>query len=95
MLAADLAPLALELAQWGVSDPADLRWLDPPPAPAYAQARDLLRRLGALDGGKITAWRQHGLARHASAPCPWSCAPRPWLARSPASLRRCWENAIS
>ncbi len=56
MLAADLAPLALELAQWGVSDPADLRWLDPPPAPAYAQARDLLHRLGALDGGgKITA----------------------------------------
>jgi ATP-dependent helicase HrpB len=56
MLAADLAPLALELAQWGVSDPADLRWLDPPPAPAYAQARDLLRRLGALDADdRITA----------------------------------------
>jgi ATP-dependent helicase HrpB len=56
MLAADLAPLALELAQWGVSDPADLRWLDPPPTPAYAQARDLLRRLGALDGdGRLTA----------------------------------------
>ena len=56
MLAADLAPLALELAQWGVSDPTDLHWLDPPPAPAHAQARDLLRRLGALDAdGRITA----------------------------------------
>ncbi|UEM22995.1 ATP-dependent helicase HrpB [Skermanella mucosa] len=55
MLAADLAPLALELAQWGVVDPAELCWLDPPPAPALAQARDLLRRLGALDAGdKIT-----------------------------------------
>lgn len=57
---ADLAPLALELAQWGVSDPAELLWLDPPPAAAYAQARELLRGLGALDAhGAITP---HGKA---------------------------------
>ncbi|MDQ0915271.1 ATP-dependent helicase HrpB [Paenibacillus sp. V4I5] len=50
---ADLAPLALELAAWGVPDPASLVWLDPPPAAAYHQARELLVQLGALheDGG--------------------------------------------
>ncbi|WP_119459267.1 ATP-dependent helicase HrpB [Rhodospirillaceae bacterium SYSU D60014] len=53
---ADLAPLALDLAQWGAGDPGDLAWLDPPPAAAFAQARDLLTGLGALDGqGRITA----------------------------------------
>ena len=52
---ADLAPLALELALWGVQDPAELRWLDPPPEAPYDQARDLLHRLGALDDdGTIT-----------------------------------------
>lgn len=49
ILEADLAPLALELAGWNVTDPGQLRWLDPPPGAAYAQALDLLRRLGALD----------------------------------------------
>ncbi|KRF13346.1 ATP-dependent helicase HrpB [Paenibacillus sp. Soil787] len=47
---ADLAPLALELAAWGVPDPASLVWLDPPPAAAYQQARELLVQLGALHG---------------------------------------------
>jgi ATP-dependent helicase HrpB len=56
ILEADLAPLALELARWGTADPAALSWLDPPPAAAYAQAQELLRELGALDGaGRITA----------------------------------------
>ncbi|HZH28667.1 MAG TPA: ATP-dependent helicase HrpB [Azospirillaceae bacterium] len=56
---ADLAPMALELAVWG-ADPADLAWMDPPPAPGLAQARDLLYRLGALDaGGRVTP---HGRA---------------------------------
>lgn len=63
ILAADLAPLALELAQWGVRDPAQLRWLDAPPAAAYAQARDLLRELEALDAaGRITAHGRELLA---------------------------------
>jgi ATP-dependent helicase HrpB len=54
--AVDLAPLALELALWGVIDPAELRWLDPPPAPAFEAARQLLTDLGALDkAGRITA----------------------------------------
>jgi ATP-dependent helicase HrpB len=52
---ADLAPLALELACWGTTDPAELNWLDPPPEAAYDQARDLLHRLGALDAdGQVT-----------------------------------------
>ncbi len=56
ILDADMAPLALELAQWGVMAPAQLSWLDAPPTGAYAQAQDLLKRLGALDGqGRITA----------------------------------------
>ncbi len=56
ILEADLAPLALELAGWNVDDPQQLRWLDRPPAAAYAQARDLLHRLGALEeSGRITA----------------------------------------
>ncbi|MBC6606399.1 ATP-dependent helicase HrpB [Hymenobacter sp. BT188] len=48
ILTADLSGLALELALWGTYDPAALRWLDAPPAPALAQARDLLVRLGAI-----------------------------------------------
>ncbi len=46
---ADLAPLALELARWGLADAEQLAWLDPPPATAMAQGRQLLRLLGALD----------------------------------------------
>jgi ATP-dependent helicase HrpB len=46
---ADLAGLALELANWGVRDPGTLRWLDPPPAAMYAQAIELLEQLGAVD----------------------------------------------
>ena len=56
ILSADLSALVLDLAQWGVSDPATLAFLDPPPAPALKEARSLLRELGALDGdGRITA----------------------------------------
>ncbi|MEF2966068.1 ATP-dependent helicase HrpB [Paenibacillus sp. M1] len=56
MLEADLAPLALELAAWGAASPAELAWLDAPPAAPYGQAVGLLGQLGALDGaGRITA----------------------------------------
>lgn len=55
LLEADLAPLALELALWGVTDARELAWLDSPPVGAYAQARELLQRLDALDAqGRIT-----------------------------------------
>lgn len=55
ILQADLAPLVLELALWGVGDPRDLSWLDLPPDAGLAAARELLTQLGALDsGGRIT-----------------------------------------
>ncbi|MCI5143427.1 MAG: ATP-dependent helicase HrpB, partial [Candidatus Electrothrix sp. ATG1] len=53
---ADLAPLALELANWGVGDPDQLCWLTPPPAASFAQGKELLHGLGALDKqGRISA----------------------------------------
>jgi ATP-dependent helicase HrpB len=56
MLDTDLASLALTLLAWGVSDPAQLRWLDPPPPAAFAEAMQLLERLGARDkSGRLTA----------------------------------------
>ncbi|MBB3017517.1 ATP-dependent helicase HrpB [Microvirga lupini] len=55
ILSADLAPLLLDCAAWGVSDPTTLAFLDPPPAPALKEARALLQQLGALDAeGRIT-----------------------------------------
>jgi ATP-dependent helicase HrpB len=55
ILSADLSSLVLDLAQWGVRDPATLAFLDAPPAPALNEARNLLDELGALDGdGRIT-----------------------------------------
>ena len=56
ILSADLSSLVLDLAQWGVADPATLAFLDSPPAPALKEAKSLLAELGALDGdGRITA----------------------------------------
>jgi ATP-dependent helicase HrpB len=49
IIEADLAPLALELAGWGICDTQQLRWLDAPPAAALQQARELLQRLDAID----------------------------------------------
>jgi ATP-dependent helicase HrpB len=55
ILAADLSGLGLDLAAWGVSDPGQLKWLDPPPAPAWKEATALDRDLGALDAdGRLT-----------------------------------------
>jgi ATP-dependent helicase HrpB len=55
ILAADLSGLLLDLAHWGVRDPAALDFLDPPPAPALAEAKALLSELDAIDGeGRIT-----------------------------------------
>jgi ATP-dependent helicase HrpB len=55
ILSADLAPLLLDCAAWGVTDPTSLAFLDPPPGPALKEARTLLRQLHALDAdGRIT-----------------------------------------
>ncbi|MBC3375481.1 ATP-dependent helicase HrpB [Pseudomonas sp. SWRI92] len=58
ILSTDLAGLALQLGRWGVT-PQQLVWLDVPPTAAYAQAQDLLQRLGALEGEQLT---RHGQA---------------------------------
>lgn len=50
----DLSGLALELAAWGVADPGELSWLDPPPEAAWSEAVTLLERLGAITGGRLT-----------------------------------------
>jgi ATP-dependent helicase HrpB len=56
ILSADLSSMVLDMAQWGVSDPTTLAFLDSPPAPALKEANSLLAELGALDGdGRITA----------------------------------------
>lgn len=49
ILEADLAPLVLDLAVWGTSNPLDLSWLNPPPSGTISRAKELLRSLGALD----------------------------------------------
>ncbi|TPW28423.1 ATP-dependent helicase HrpB [Martelella alba] len=50
ILSSDLTAFALDLAHWGVTDPASLSFLDQPPAPALTESRRLLMDLGALDG---------------------------------------------
>ncbi|MEX2476089.1 ATP-dependent helicase HrpB [Marinobacter sp.] len=60
ILEADLAPLVLELAQWGARDAAGVAWIDEPPGAHWRQAVALLQWLDMLDAdGAITA---HGKA---------------------------------
>jgi ATP-dependent helicase HrpB len=55
MLAADLSAFVLDVAQWGVTDPTTLPFLDPPPQAALSEAKALLRALDAIDeDGRIT-----------------------------------------
>ncbi|MBA3449498.1 MAG: ATP-dependent helicase HrpB [Pseudaminobacter sp.] len=55
ILEADLSGLMLDCAAFGVADPTRLSFLDPPPAPALAEARALLAALGAIDAdGRLT-----------------------------------------
>jgi len=62
ILEADLAPLLLTLSSFGVSDPASLKWLDPPPAPALWEATKLLIDLEALEApaGQASRLTPHG-----------------------------------
>ncbi|MBI2269948.1 MAG: ATP-dependent helicase HrpB [Bacteroidetes bacterium] len=51
---ADLAPLLLELCNWGIKDVNELTWISPPPVGAVNQARELLQQLGAIHKSEIT-----------------------------------------
>ncbi|WP_318365594.1 ATP-dependent helicase HrpB [Enterobacter sp.] len=55
ILQSDLSGLLLELLQWGCQDPAQLAFLDVPPAVNLAAAKSLLTQLGALDGDRLSA----------------------------------------
>jgi ATP-dependent helicase HrpB len=55
ILSADLSSFVLDLAHWGTADPAKLAFLDAPPLAALAEARALLKEIGAIDAdGRIT-----------------------------------------
>ena len=55
ILEADLTGLALDLARWGRANVEGLALLDVPPAGAFAEARAVLGRLGAVDqAGMLT-----------------------------------------
>lgn len=60
---ADLAPLVLELAQWGARSPDQLQWVEPPPAAHWQQAVELLQLLDML--GEDCAITGHGKAARA------------------------------
>lgn len=55
IMEADLAPMLLDLAEWGTVDVRQLTWLTPPPKGALMQAYETLQQLNALDNGRITA----------------------------------------
>lgn len=55
ILQSDLSGLLMELLQWGCTDPAQLNWLDTPPAINLQAAKRLLQMLGALAGDRLSA----------------------------------------
>ena len=56
ILRSDLTSLVLELACWGITNAAQLQWIDAPPDAHVQQARTLLQQLQALDeDGRATA----------------------------------------
>ena len=54
ILDADLAPLALQCAEWGTTRRDGLPWLTPPPDASWRRACALLEELGAIHDGAIT-----------------------------------------
>ncbi|HEY0653117.1 MAG TPA: ATP-dependent helicase HrpB [Chryseosolibacter sp.] len=54
ILEADLAPLLLELYQWGIKNIRELTWLTLPPDGSVSQARELLAQLEAIKDNAIT-----------------------------------------
>ncbi|MEQ8472344.1 MAG: ATP-dependent helicase HrpB [Marinoscillum sp.] len=65
ILEADLSSLVLDLAQWGITNPNQLTWLNPPNRSSVGMASEMLHQLNALEKAKIT---EHGKRIHAL-PC--------------------------
>ena len=57
ILNADLAALLLELADWGIKDVKQLKWLDIPPTPALNESKNLLLKLGAFSVSENGEWQ--------------------------------------
>ena len=91
ILAADLSGFVLDLAQWGVSDPGKLVFLDPPPPAALGEAKALLSELGAIDARGTSPKKA---ASSTACRCRrvllawWSMRPPRARARSPPILPR-------
>jgi ATP-dependent helicase HrpB len=62
ILQSDLSGLLMELLQWGCQDPAQLSWLDLPPATNLAAAKRLLTQLRALEGDRLSRSGKNGIA---------------------------------
>ena len=74
IIQADLCPLVLQLLSWGVADPLELDWLDPPPSGPFNQALDLLYTLGAVSKNNET--NQPVLTDHGNAMASIALHPR-------------------
>ncbi len=72
ILNTDLAPFALQLLQWGIDDPEELSWMDPPPKGPWQQAIDLLQSLGAFEIRN----HSHVLTTHGQSMCALPVHPR-------------------
>ena len=84
ILSADLSGFALNCAIWGVADPATLRFLDPPPRAALAEAQALLdgdRRARRLMAGSPTRVARFPALRSRRVWRGWSSTPRAWATR--------------
>ncbi len=81
----ELSDLILDLAQRGITDPADVPFLDQPPAQSWADGVDLLRRLGALDADGVPTERGLWMARVPA---------HPRLARMVVESRHPWLSCL-
>ncbi len=63
ILQADLTPLAMQLLAWGIEDPSELHWLNPPPVAPYQKALDTLALCDAAFKGGSDRWQlsPHGV----------------------------------
>ncbi len=65
IMEADLGSLALDLANWGITNPNQLDWVTEPPKGAMYASKEMLEELGATENGRIS---EHGKKMH-QLPC--------------------------
>lgn len=63
ILEADLAPLMLELSQWGIKNVTELTWITSPPTGSVNQAKELLQQLDAIDEQSVITNRGKEMLR--------------------------------